>query len=337
MTLPSVTVIVPCFNEQATIQRLLEALLNQTYSHEKMDVIISDGKSTDHTRSIISTFKSRHPNLKLTVIDNPGGTIPSALNEALDQAHGEIIIRLDAHSVPFPDYIERSVLAHQERLGDNIGGVWQIEASEDSWIARSIAAAAAHPFGAGDAHYRLTPSPRFVDTVPFGSFRKELIRRIGRFDETLRTNEDYEFNARLRLAGGKVWLDPSIRSIYYSRSRFHQLARQYARYGFWKWRMLQRYPSTLRWRQALPPIFALSLVFLSVLSLWLIPFRYAFVVFTGAYFLILGLAGLNLAIHHKKAYLLIGFTLAIVIMHTAWGFGFLWSMIASRLHTSKNG
>ena len=337
ITLPSVTVIVPCFNEQATIQRLLEALLKQTYPHEKMDVVISDGKSTDNTRNIISTFIAKHPDLKLIVIDNPGGTIPSALNKALDQAKGEIIVRLDAHSVPFPDYIERSVSAHQQGLGDNVGGVWQIEAGEDKWIARSIAAAASHPLGAGDAQYRLTPAPRHVDTVPFGSFRKELIGRIGRFDESLLTNEDYEFNARLRLAGGKVWLDPSIRSVYYSRSSIPQLARQYVRYGFWKWRMLQRYPSTLRWRQALPPIFVLSLILLSVLSLWLIPCRYTLAVLAGVYFLILGLAGLNLAVHHKKAYLLIGFPLAIVTMHSAWGLGFLWSIIASRFHTSKNG
>jgi glycosyltransferase involved in cell wall biosynthesis len=335
--MPSVTVVVPCFNEQATILRLLEALVNQTYPNEKMDVIISDGKSTDNTRSIISTFIGTHPDLKLIVIDNPGGSIPSALNAALDKAQGDIIVRLDAHSVPFSDYIERSITAHQQGLGDNIGGVWQIEAGEDKWIARSIAAAAAHPLGAGDAQYRLTPNPRFVDTVPFGSFRKELIGRIGRFDETLLTNEDYEFNARVRLGGGKVWLDPSIRSIYYSRSSIPQLARQYARYGFWKWRMLQRYPSTLRWRQALPPIFVLSLILLSVLSLWLTLFRYALAFLAGVYFLILGLAGLNLALNQKKAYLVIGFPVAIVTMHTAWGLGFLWSVISSLVHTTKHG
>ena len=38
------------------------------------------------------------------------------------------------------------------------------------------------------------------------------------------TNEDYEFNARVRKAGGKIWLDPSIRSVYFARSTLLELS-----------------------------------------------------------------------------------------------------------------
>ena len=108
--------------------------------------------------------------------------------------------------------------------------------------------------------YRLAAAPGAVDTVPFGAFRRSLIERIGPFDETLLTNEDYEFNTRIRQRGGTVWLDPAIRSVYFARPDLAALARQYFRYGFWKFRMLQRYPGTVRWRQALPPLFVASLV-----------------------------------------------------------------------------
>ena len=87
------------------------------------------------------------------------------------------------------------------------------------------------------------------------------------FDETLLTNEDYEFNVRIRQSGGRVWMDPSISSIYYARSTLSELAKQYWRYGYWKAQMLRRYPKTLRWRQMLPPVFVLALVSLGILSL----------------------------------------------------------------------
>ncbi len=144
--------------------------------------------------------------------------------------------------------------------GDNVGGVWEIQPGATTWIARSIAVAAAHPLGVGDAMYRLAATASEVDTVPFGSFRRTLIEQIGGYNESLLTNEDYEFNTRIRQANGRVWLDPSIRSVYFARSTFKELVRQYWRYGYWKWRMLRHFPDTVRWRQALPPLFVLSLV-----------------------------------------------------------------------------
>ncbi|HNO32155.1 MAG TPA: glycosyltransferase family 2 protein, partial [Anaerolineales bacterium] len=194
--------------------------------------------------------------------------------------------------------------------------------------------AAAHPLGVGDAMYRLNARPGAVDTVPFGSFRRSLIEKIGGFDETLLSNEDYEFNTRVRESGGVVWLDPSIRSVYFSRSTFGKLAVQYWRYGFWKFRMLKRYPHTLRWRQALPPVFVLALFLLIVLSLNLVIARYLAGLQLFVYFSILGLAGVRLAIRTKKGFLIWGLPSAITTMHFAWGTGFLWSGISSLF---KNG
>jgi hypothetical protein len=188
---------------------------------------------------------------------------------------------------------------------------------------------------AGDALYRHAKQAAEVDTVPFGSFRRTLIERVGLFDESLLTNEDYEFNARVRKAGGRIWLDPSIRSIYFARKTLRELARQYWRYGFWKWRMLRRYPNTLRWRQALPPLFVLSLLGLAVLSF---VFPAAGWILAGElilYISIFILAGLYAGLRLHKLYLLAGLPLVIPIMHISWGSGLLWSMISSGFQ--KNG
>lgn len=306
----------------------------QTYPLDKMEVVISDGLSTDETLDVIGSFQKQHTDLSVRVVENKARSIPSGVNQAIRESRGEIIVRLDAHSMPIPEYVERCVAAHQSGKGNNVGGVWEIRPGAESWIAESISFAAAHPLGVGDAMYRLNAKAGAVDTVPFGSFRRELIQRIGAFDETLLANEDYEFNTRVRESGGVVWLDPSIRSVYFSRDTIGRLAAQYWRYGFWKFRMLKRYPRTLRWRQALPPAFVFVLIALIVLSLWFATARLLFVLQFSIYFLILGLAGLRLAIKTRKGFHLWGLPLAIATMHMTWGAGFLWSGITSMF---KNG
>ena len=329
--LPKVSIIVPCYNEQSTIRLLLDALCEQTYPRGEMEVIVADGLSTDGTREVIAAFQKDVPDLSVRVVENPNRYIPSGLNRAIEASRGEIIVRVDGHSKPYPDYVANCIAAHQAGRGDNVGGVWEIRPGAETWTANSIAVAAAHPLGVGDAMYRHAKHAAEVDTVPFGSFRRALVEQIGFFDESLLTNEDYEFNARVRKSGGKIWLDPSIRSVYFARSTLLELIRQYWRYGFWKWRMLRRYPDTLRWRQALPPLFVFSLLTLAVLSIF-IPFaRILLAAELLIYLSIMILAGFHAALRQGKAHLILGLPLAIFAMHISWGSGFLWSILASNM------
>lgn len=331
---PKVSIIVPCYNEQATIRLLLDAILAQTYLRSQMEIVIADGISQDKTRDVIAGFHSQHPDLALRILDNERRGIPSALNLAVSAARGEIIVRLDAHSMPEPDYMERCEQALEAGKGANVGGVWMIRPGASGWIAESIAAAAAHPLGVGDALYRLAPKAGPVDTVPFGAFRRELIEKIGGFDETLLSNEDYEFNARVRQSGGVVWLDPQIRSTYFARATLGALVTQYWRYGFWKFKMLRRYPDTLRWRQALPPAFVLSLIGLLILSFFFPLIKFILILEILCYLAVLSMAGAHLAFRQLKPLLVLGLPLAIMVMHLSWGSGFLWSIVSK---TSKNG
>lgn len=323
-----VSIIVPCRDEAATIGSLLDGIYRQTFPREQLEVVIADAASGDGTRDAIAAFAAAHPDLVVTVVPNPDLTIPAGLNRAIAAASGDVIVRLDGHSRPHPRYVEGCIEALERGRGDNVGGVWEIRPGADSWAAAAIAAAAAHPLAVGDARYRYASTPAAVDTVPFGAFRRELLERVGPFDESLLTNEDYEFNVRVRRSGGVVWLDPAIRSTYTARPTFGALARQYWRYGFWKARMLRRYPETLRWRQAGPPLFVAALALLVPLAPLRRGARLALSFMLCLYGLALAGAGLQLAGRSRAPALLLGAPIAVAVMHLAWGAGFLWSLLA---------
>lgn len=325
---PVVSVIIPCRNEAATIAQLLDALYRQSYPHEQIEVIIADGMSEDATRQKIAEFQAACPEMKVKVVDNPKRIIPAALNRAFEASEGAYIIRLDAHSIPSPDYVARSVQNLTENLAENVGGVWDIVPQKNDPIARAIAAAAAHPLAVGGAKYRYTDQPAYVETVPFGAWKRKTLQDLGGYDETLLSNEDYELNTRLTQAGGRIYLDPQIRSVYFARADLASLARQYWRYGYWKAQMLKRYPASLKLRQALPPLFVAGLVSLMILQLFFAPLRPLFFLALGAYLLILLAIGAQIAAEKKDIIMIPLAATAIACMHFAWGTGFVFGLPA---------
>ena len=324
---PEVSIIVPCFNEEDTISLLLEAIYGQSFDRSALEVVIADGMSTDDTRVRIEEFVSEHPDLLVRVVENEKRKIPAGLNRAIENAGGDILIRLDAHSAPDREYIARCVAAIERTSAANVGGIWEIRSSSDHWMPRAIAAAAAHPLGAGGVRYRSGGKAGEVDTVPFGAFPRRWIEKVGPFEEALETNEDYEYNVRLKRAGGVIYFDPEIRSIYYARPDIISLGRQYARYGFWKARMLLQYPSSLRWRQAIPPMFVGAVIILGLLGFIFQPAWWLLACVLGTYFVMTCIAGCISAIRKEDPGLVIGLPFALWTMHFYWGGAFIWGML----------
>jgi succinoglycan biosynthesis protein ExoA len=334
---PQVSIVIPCYNEERTIGFLLESIALQTFPVELMEVIIADGLSVDNTRKKIAEFKTDHPQLSIRVIDNTKKIIPAALNLAIRAACGEIIVRMDAHAVPAVDYVEKCVLALRSELGDNVGGVIDIKPGKSDWIGWSISIATSHRLGVGDAMYRRATTAGEADTVAFGAYYKKTVEEIGFYNEALMINEDYEFNARLRISGRRIWVDPEIRVTYFSRPTIAALAKQYFSYGFWKFKMLRRFPKTLRWRQALPPLFVLGLLMLLLLTIFWFPGLWFFFGTLVLYLAILLVSSINYAVSRKDASLLVGIPLAIITMHFSWGLGFWKSVFEPEKRDSRHG
>ncbi|HEX8422252.1 MAG TPA: glycosyltransferase family 2 protein, partial [Pyrinomonadaceae bacterium] len=232
--LPFVSIVIPCFNEERHIFKVLENLAGQ-YQTGRSEIVVVDGRSTDATREQVAEFKRAYPNLPVRLVDNPARNIPAGVNLGIGEARGDVIVRMDAHAVPSSNYVRRCVEQLEGAQGVAVVGMpIRVQAGAETRAARAIALAVAHPFGIGDAKYRTTASgaaAEFVDTVPFGVFRKSLWRETGGFNEELLANEDYDFFYRIRARGGGILLDTSGHILYFSRATVSEVARQYFRYG----------------------------------------------------------------------------------------------------------
>lgn len=325
---PALAVIVPALNGRDVLPQLLDALERQDRPPDEL--IVVKGGAVDSVRDCVERYALANPGVSVRLIPNPTGTIPAALNLGISAARSEVIARMDEHARPAPDYLRRCLDVLETSKAGVIGGRWEILPGASGLVAGAIALTVGHPLGAGDARYRL-PSAEAgdVDTVPYGCFRKALWQRLGGFNEALLSNEDYEFNWRVRAAGGRVHFDPAIRTSYPARPTLRALARQYFRYGWWKVQMLRRHPGSLRWRQA-APVLALGVLGLSVALSFVIPLaRLALAGLVVTYLLLSGGASLQLAIGARSLRWMAALPLAFATVHLAWGAGAWLSLLTA--------
>ncbi|MEN6350858.1 MAG: glycosyltransferase family 2 protein [Syntrophomonas sp.] len=173
---------------------------------------------------------------------------------------------MDAHAYCPPNYIKTMIEWLEKSHADNVGPTIDIKPGNESISARAIAMGVQSPFGIGSVWYRLgVAEPGWVNTVPFGAFRREVFDKIGLFSEDLYWSEDYEFNLRIKQHGGKILLVPYAPVTYCARTNLKQLALQYLRYGFGKSNVMMRNKSLKSWWQLVPPLFLLFLLLGAIL------------------------------------------------------------------------
>ena len=314
---PPVSVVMPIYNEAATIERSLRAMLAQDYPGP-VEVICVDGLSDDGTREIIGRIAAEDPRVRL--VSNPRRIIPAAMNIGFREARYGLVARMDGHTFAPPDYLRRCVEVLQESGAECVGGRWEYVA--DTYMARVIAAAMESRFGVGPGRWRGAKEAGEADTVPYGLWVRDRVLALGGFDETLLVNEDYELAYRLRQAGGRIYYSPDIRTDYHPRRSLKALWKQYFRYGFWKARMLRMHPRSVRLRHVVAPLFVVGLVAGAVLSFFGSLWRWLYGLALAAYALLVLFFSLRQAARHGWRVLpLLPFAFA--TLHLAWGAGFL--------------
>src|SRR5260370_6248353 len=207
---PGVSVFIPCRNEARSMQGCLHAVVAFESPSGGFEVIVADGRSEDGTREIVARIAADDSRLRM--IDNPERTTPCGLNAGIRAARGEIVVRIDAHSEYAPDYLRQCVQVLRETGADDVGGPWV--ARGRSYVQSCIAAAFNTPFAAGGARGHQVDYEGPIDNVYLGCWRRELLERIGMFDEEFIRNQDDELCFRLLRWVGTICQSPPILSCH---------------------------------------------------------------------------------------------------------------------------
>ncbi|MDY0815566.1 glycosyltransferase family 2 protein [Kitasatospora purpeofusca] len=314
--LPAVSVIMPVLNEERHLRTAVRHILEQDYAGS-MEVVIALGPSTDRTAQIAAELVAEDPRVR--TVENPTGRTPAGLNAAIRGSRHPIVVRVDGHGLLTPGYITTAVRLLREMEAANVGGIMHAE-GETEWE-HAVAAAMTSKIGVGNAAFHTGGLAGPADTVYLGVFRREVLERLGGYNEEFVRAQDWELNYRIRQDGGLVWFTPQLRVTYRPRPTIKALAKQYKDYGRWR-RVVTRYHrGSVNLRYLAPPTAFAGVTLGLLLGLAVHP---AFLALPGLY--LVGIAGgavkegrgLSLK---AKALLAVAFA----TMHLSWGFGFLTS------------
>lgn len=268
-----VSIVMPVYNEEKYIVNCIDSLLQQDYSQNLMEWIFVDGMSSDNTKQLIQQYIEKYP-LLIKVYDNPKKTVPYAMNIGISNAKGKYIIRLDAHADYSKNYISKCVHYLNTTNADNVGGI--AETKSCGTVGNAIAKMLSSKFGVGNSQFRTNGESGYVDTVPFGAFRREVFEKYGGYDERLTRNQDNEMNYRIRKNGGKIYLANDIHLSYYCRDSIKGIVDMAQKNGMWNVITMKLCPGSMGIRHFIPLTFLLSLIFLPIFSLLFKPILYLF-------------------------------------------------------------
>ncbi len=317
-----ISVICPIYNEEKYIDQCIQSIIAQDYPKDDLEVFFVDGMSTDRTREIIKRYALCYPFLR--VLDNPQKIVPYAMNKGILEARGDVIIRIDAHTLYEKNYFSVLVKHLYCLQADNVGAVCKTDVLHKNPKTLTIREVLSNKWGVGNSIFR-TGIDKIVevDTVPFGCWRRDVFDRYGLYDERLVRNQDIELNKRILRGGGKIFIVPNTYSTYLARESYAGIAKN--NYGNGKWNILTVYYtrqlSSLSLRHFVPLVFVISLLLPLLLTLIYFPFFYIFSFSFLAYLFLLGGVSLHLAFSKKLNffYLLISF----MILHVSYGWGSL--------------
>ena len=322
MIIAMLSVVCPIYNEEKYIAQFFDSILLQDYPKKDLEILLVDGMSKDRTRDIIAAYTAQYPFIRL--IDNPDKIVPCAMNRGIEQAKGDIIMRLDAHASYQPDYFSVLVNGLKRLHAENVGTVCKTDVLNKTPKTLAIREVLGNKFGVGNSTFRTgIDQEQEVDTVPFGCWPREVFVKYGKYDERLVRNQDIELNKRILRGGGKIYILPDTFCTYLARETWHALAKN--NYANGKWNILTVYYtkmfSSLSLRHFIPLLFILSLIVPLLLALIWWPFAFVSLASLAAYTSLLSGISLKLAIQKNLNffYLLTTF----FVLHFSYGWGSL--------------
>jgi GT2 family glycosyltransferase len=322
---PRVSIVIPMYNEKDSIVRCLESVQAQDYPADQIEILVADGLSSDGCREQVIDRATQDPRIRL--LDNPQKRTPRALNIGIQNATGDVIIILGAHTKIEKDFVRQNIQVMREKNVPCTGGTQKNIA--DTFIQQAIGLAMGSPFGIPSAPYRFGKTDQFVDTVVYAAYRRELFDQIGYFDEELLISEDAEFNWRIRKAGHQIYYTPKIVSYYYPRKTVRRLIKQLFRYGILRINVIRKHIDAAKPIHLAPMAMIFSVLLLFALGFINILFWQILIGIGGLYLLSVLAASLITGARHGMRYAIV-LPLLFIGIHLSWGLGFIAGIFVRR-------
>jgi succinoglycan biosynthesis protein ExoA len=319
---PSVSIVIPMRNEVKHIAACLDSVLRQAYPLERIQILVVDAMSEDGSRQIVQRYASLYPGIHL--LDNPARVTPAGFNMGIRHATGEYVTIVSSHCVLPSDYLRKCVDYSRTTDAQNVGG--RMRALGTGPVSQAIALVTNSPFGIGGSRFHYSNTAEYVDTVYSGFYPRRVFEEIGLFDERFIRNQDYEFNHRLRVAGGRIYYTPDIIIDYYARDSWWKFVKQYFQYGYWRTRTIYKHPASVKLRHLVPPGFVGTVLISMVLSIFIPALRWPWLGLLAMYALFLIYASWRTTGYKKRRFLFLlpGY---FATLHVAWGSGVLWGLV----------
>ena len=318
-----ISFIIVALNAGKCLGLLLHDLRDQTRPPEQIELLLVDSASGDNTLEVMREFAASAP-FDVKILSNPKKWLASGINVALREATGDAIIRLDAHARIPADFLERNVKA-LEAGEDIVGGSVLSAEPKDSWecVMRALDTSR---FCGGAAPFRNSGSARYVDTLAYALYRREVYDRVGEYDERLRRTEDNDMHYRMHKAGYRFAFSPDICSYHAARSTLRGQLRQKWGNGYWIGRTMHIQPRCFAPRHLIPALFVLAVI----AGLLLLPIcTWPLITLLGVYAAADLLFALRSSLEQKESRLLCLITLPFLFpaVHIVYGAGTLLGLL----------
>ena len=317
-----ISIVIPTYNEKEYLSKCLDSIILSSDQQCDIEILIADGMSTDGTRNILRQYKNKYNFIK--IVDNHKRYQSFALNILINIASGDLIIRCDAHCIYPHNYISELLKWHEKNIADNIGGCWENHPGSKTKIAESIAIATSTPIGVGISYRTISSnSEQFVDTVPFGSWRKNSFDKFGLFDEKFLRAQDLDHNMTIKENGGKILLLPWLKIQYYARSTWWKLIKMFFNTGYWKVKINKKHKKMSSVRQLIPFGFVLINLSLLTVAIFSLVGLKIFLFYNVFYFVSILFGALFYSLKNRRIDLTLHIAITYILSHFSYGAGYI--------------
>lgn len=326
-----VTIAIVAYNEEEHLNQILNDVLHQTYDKKKIEVLLIDSMSTDQTRTMMTAFQDKNRDLfyEIKVLENKGRIQSAGWNVAIDSFSTEVLFRIDAHSSIPEFFVENNVKGLKS--GEFVtGGARPTIVSEDSFFQRLSLTAENSMFGSSVSNFRKGTKKQYVKSIFHGAYKREVLEKVGHFNEKLGRTEDNEFHYRIRQAGYQICMLSDVVSYQMIRASIGKSLKQKYGNGYWVGLTLGVCPGCISLYHLVPFAFVMGILLTTILvfpGIWqLAALMWGLYGLVAVLMAVLAAATEKVSVLEKVSYLII-LPFLFLGLHLSYGIGTLVGLI----------